>query len=171
MPWLRRLGNAFVFVSWQSSCFYSNSMTLSWLAHQLTDVFVLYLAFSCPLYPLFLPMDNTWYFFFLIYTLFSDFSRSFHIPNDPVLQNACSCRPPRHCVQTGKEPCSKCLQSALFHCSSMPCIRHGFAGSVVCQRKKKKGEMNILKCLSISIWFLILSCMYFITLCFRGTWS
>lgn len=145
---------------------------MTYLACQFTDIFILYLAFSCPLYPLFLLM-NTWYFFLLIYTWFSDFSRSFQTRNDPVLQKGCSSPPLRCSVKTGTESCSKCFQSALFHCSSVLWIRYGlFAGSVFSQRKRrKKGERNLLKCCSTSIWFLILSCMYFITLCFRGAWS
>lgn len=74
----------------------SASITVAWywflcLVLQPTGLLLPYLPFSSPPYTLFLLTDSITFYFVLVLTdLFSDFSRSFQIPNDPVLQSACS---------------------------------------------------------------------------------
>lgn len=156
------------------------SITTTWycfscLACQPTGLLLPYLAYSSPLYTLFLLMDSTLSLFLLIYILFSDFWRSFQIPDDPFLQSACSSSQQDIVskLRTNRVVSLSVLFTEYLHCSTVPCIRHGLCLTwrYYALSKRKNGEINILKCWSIFIWFPILSCMYFITLRFRGTWS
>lgn len=113
----------------------------SCLALQPTGLLLPYLPSSSPLYILFLLMDSTLYLFLLIYNLLSDFSRSFQIANDPVLQSACSSSQ-QDTVQIEKESHSKPLLSVLFtkylHCYAMLCVRHGLCLTCRCYALSKK---------------------------------
>lgn len=161
------------------------SITVAWywfscLVLQPTGLLLPYLPFSSPLYTLLLLTDSITFYFVLVLTDLYPFLWLLKIISNSKWSCSAECLqqvPARHGIQMENKSCSKPLLSVLFRV--LPVFYHTlFYSHGLCLTwqyyafsKIKNWEIKILKCWSTSIWFSILNHMYFITLCFRGTWN